>query len=59
MLSLLTGSDPIGAHEIGDCKVRQRDGSELQSCSRRMLLERLLGEKQFWPESNYGHEKII
>ncbi|KAG2654350.1 hypothetical protein PVAP13_1NG486000 [Panicum virgatum] len=44
--------------EIGDCKVRQRDGSELQSCSRRMLLERLLG-KQFWPESNYGHKKII
>jgi len=56
---MLTGSDPIGGHEIGDCKVRQRDGSELQSCSRRMLLERLLGEKQFWPESNYGHEKII
>jgi len=42
---MLTGSDPIGAHEIGDCKVRQRDGSELQSCSRRMLLERLLDHK--------------
>lgn len=54
---MLTRFDPFSAHELVARKVRQRDGSGLQSCSTRKFLELLPGEKQFLPKSSFGAEE--